>query len=83
MVRGGRMTDHEAAGVLHRLRQIPLRREGHTPLLNRIWELRHNLTAHDAAYVALAEALGVPLVTGDRRLAQASGVRCPIELVDA
>lgn len=82
-VLGGRMTQHEATGVLDRLRRIPLTRAAHTPLVDRIWELRHNLTAYDASYVALAEALGVPLVTGDRRLAQAPGVRCPVEVVDA
>lgn len=47
----------------------------------RIWELRDNLTAYDAAYVALAEALDAPLLTGDRHLARASGPRCPIELL--
>lgn len=41
----------------------------HAPLLGRIWALRENVTAYDAAYVALAEALGVPLVTRDARLA--------------
>jgi predicted nucleic acid-binding protein len=47
----------------------------------RIWELRDNLTPYDAAYVALAEALEVPLVTADQRLAQASGIDCELKLV--
>lgn len=49
----------------------------------RAYELRDNVTAYDAAYVALAEALGCPLVTADGRLAKASGVRCGVELVDS
>jgi len=51
----------------------PMRRYPHEFLLPRIWELRHNLTAYDAAYVALAEALDAPLVTRDQRLATAPG----------
>ncbi|MDQ1292623.1 MAG: hypothetical protein QG608_503 [Actinomycetota bacterium] len=47
-------------------------------LLNRIWHLRHNLTSYDAAYVALAESLDVPLVTADARLAGATGVACTV-----
>ena len=50
-------------------------------VLDRMWELRHNVSAYDAAYVALAEALECPLVTADRRLAGAPGPRCPIEIV--
>lgn len=50
-------------------------------LTTRVWELRPNLTAYDAAYVALAEALGCRLVTADARLAGATGPRCPIEIV--
>lgn len=49
-------------------------------MLPRIWELRNNLTAYDAAYVALAEALEAPLLTRDRRLAAAAGHRARIEL---
>ena len=50
-------------------------------LLPRIWELRNNLTAYDAAYVALAEALGAPLLTRDKRLSSAAGHRARIEMV--
>jgi len=60
------------------LADIPLRRAPHLPLLKRCWELRHNLTPYDASYVALAEALGVTLLTADRRLARASGIRCSV-----
>jgi predicted nucleic acid-binding protein len=50
-------------------------------LLPHVWELRNNLTAYDAVYVASAEALGAPPVTRDRRLANAAGHRATIELV--
>jgi predicted nucleic acid-binding protein len=63
------------------LADLPLRRYPHDFLLPRIWDLRNNLTAYDAAYVALAEALDAPLLTRDRRLAAAAGHRAQIELV--
>jgi predicted nucleic acid-binding protein len=46
-----------------------------------VWELRHNLTAKDAAYVALAEALQCPLVTGDARISRIPGLRCLITVL--
>jgi predicted nucleic acid-binding protein len=49
--------------------------------VRRVWELRENVTSYDAAYVALAEALEAPLLTADARLARATGVRCPVELL--
>ncbi len=58
---------------------LPIVRYGHEILLPRIWELRNNLSAYDAAYVALAELLDVPLLTCDRRLASASGHRARVE----
>jgi predicted nucleic acid-binding protein len=70
----GRLT----LGLLVRL---PIERYAHEPLLARIWALRANLTAYDAAYVALAEALGATLLTRDERLAAAPGSRATIELV--
>lgn len=48
----------------------------HAPLLGRIWELRDNLTSCDATYVALAEALGAPLATLDKKLSRAPGPTC-------
>lgn len=63
------------------LSDFPLYRHPHEHLLSRIWELRDNLSAYDAAYVALAETLLAPLVTHDRRLANAAGHRARIELV--
>ena len=63
------------------LADFPLRRYPHDFLLPRIWDLRNNLTAYDAAYVALAEALDTPLLTRDRRLAATAGHGAQIELV--
>ena len=63
------------------LQDLPLQRYPHDFLLPRIWDLRRNLTAYDAAYVALAEALDAPLLTRDRRLAAAAGHHAQVELV--
>jgi predicted nucleic acid-binding protein len=63
------------------LSDFPVRRYPHDFLLPRIWDLRDNLTAYDAAYVALAEALDAPLLTRDRRLAGAVGHHARVELV--
>ncbi len=63
------------------LADLSLARYPHDFLLPRIWDLRRNLTAYDAAYVALAELLGAPLLTRDRRLARAARQWAEIELV--
>jgi predicted nucleic acid-binding protein len=67
--------------LLADLVDLPLRRHAHDWLLPRVWELRHNFTAYDAVYVALAEALEAPLLTRDPRLAAAAGHHAKIELV--
>ena len=77
---GGALSAERARLALNRLRQTRLIRYSHTPFLGRIWELRENLTAYDAAYVALAEALKASLVTTDARLAQVPGNRATVEL---
>jgi predicted nucleic acid-binding protein len=64
-----------------RLVGLPIRRVGHRALVSRCWELRHNLTVYDAAYVALAEALETNLVTADGHLARAPGFSCPVDLL--
>lgn len=68
-----------AALALTDLVELPLRQAPHRPLLPRCWELRQNLTVYDAAYVA--ELLDALLLTADRRLASAPGLRCEIELL--
>ena len=70
-----------AASVRH-LAELDITRVAHAPLLERCWELRDNLTPYDAAYVALAEMVGAPLLTTDRRLGGASGTRCAIEVLN-
>jgi predicted nucleic acid-binding protein len=65
---------------LNLLGRLPITRYTHEPLLARVWALRDNLTAYDAAYLALAEALGATLVTRDEHLAAAPGTRAAIEL---
>ncbi len=76
----GALSPRRGAEALEDLASIMLVRYPHTSLMERIWELRENLTAYDAAYVALAEALDAPLVTMDARLAQAPGHRAAVEL---
>jgi predicted nucleic acid-binding protein len=63
------------------LADMPLRRHPHTMLLERVWDVRHTLSAYDAVYVALAELLDAPIVTCDRRLAEAHGHGAKVELV--
>jgi len=74
--------DVDAAGAaLARWARLGVLRFVVVGLLARIWELRDNLTAYDATYVALAEALTCELLTADARLAQAPGPRCSITVV--
>ncbi len=61
--------------------RLGLERVGISGLLDRVWDLRGNLSAYDATYIALAEALEIPLVTADRRLARAPGPVCTITVV--
>ncbi len=79
LVRNGDLTTRRAGAALQDLADLPLERVRHRALLDRIWRLRDNLTPYDAAYVALAEAAGAVLITGDARMASAPGIRCSIE----
>jgi predicted nucleic acid-binding protein len=78
---GGWLEPRTARRALIDLTSFKAVRHHHDPYLQRVWELRHNLTAYDALYVALAETLDVPLLTCDARLARAPLTSVTIELV--
>jgi predicted nucleic acid-binding protein len=79
--RDGELDVKDAAVALEDLRSLDLQRHAHEPLLERVWELRHNLSAYDAVYVALAEVLDTVLLTCDGRLARAPGMARRVKLV--
>ena len=70
-----------ATTALRQLADLPIIRYPHQPFLARIWGLRGDLSAYDAAYVSVAEAVGGVLVTCDKALSQATGIACDVELV--
>ncbi len=76
----GALSEHRESVALSRLHNMRLSRYSHVAFLDRIWELKDNLSAYDAAYVALAETLNAPLVTTDARLARAPGIRAEVEV---
>ncbi len=76
----GEISEDRAADVRSDFAELAVVRYPHQPLSDRVWELRHNLTAYDATFVALAETLAVPLVTCDARLATAPGHRAHVEV---
>jgi predicted nucleic acid-binding protein len=79
-----RYTSHpEASEMVGDFLDLPIERYPHTLLVPRVWELRHNFTAFDAAYVALAEALqdGIPFLTSDKRLAKAVRKHTDVEVL--
>lgn len=75
----GRLDVTAANQAIEDLRDWPGERFGHRSLLDRAWELRHDVRGWDAMYVALAEALGATLITADRRLARVKGLACRVE----
>ncbi|MGI8939276.1 MAG: type II toxin-antitoxin system VapC family toxin [Iamia sp.] len=77
----GDLDDRRFASAVTDLADLPLPRVPARPLLERMGELRRNLTAYDATYVALAEVLDAELVTADARLSRAPGVLCPIRVL--
>jgi predicted nucleic acid-binding protein len=76
----GVISAHRAEEAVRDLLDLRITRYPHQVLLPRIWQLRHNLSAYDAAYIVLAEKLKAALVTRDARLASASGHAAPVEL---
>ena len=80
-VRTGTFTEDQGWAALDTWRRLGVTRHPVPGLLARIWELRDNLSAYDASYVALAEALGCGVLTADGRLSRAPGVHCPITVV--
>jgi predicted nucleic acid-binding protein len=78
LVRARETPNARAATAVRDLVEMPIRRYPTTVLLERIWELRGAASAYDGAYIALAEALGAPVVTTDRRLAETRGHRATI-----
>jgi predicted nucleic acid-binding protein len=81
LVARGELAPDRGVVALDDYRDLGLERFPHLPLLARAWQLRDAVTAYDAQYVALAEILDVPLVTADRRLSRAPGLRCPVEVL--
>jgi len=81
LVARGEVLEGRARAALEDLSDLPAIRHPVEPLLPRIWELRDTITAYDATYVALAEALGATLITGDRKLAGAVGAALDVVLV--
>lgn len=81
LVREGALSVSRAQAAIEDLLDLRITRYPHLVLMPRIWQLRHNLSAYDAAYVVLAEKLGATLLTRDARLASATGHAATIEVV--
>lgn len=77
----GEMRPERGRLAVELLAKFPITRYSHEPLMSRIWNLRHNLTAYDAAYVALSEGLGATLLTRDASISNATGHRAEVELI--
>ncbi len=81
MARGNTVLDRAVPRALAHLAGFPIRRTPLAPLLERMWQLRDNVTAYDAAYIALAERLDTAVITCDARLASATGPTCAFDLI--
>lgn len=79
--RYGSLSDERAGVAIDALGNLEILRFEHRELLARAWELRHNLTFTDGLYIALAEQLGIPLVTLDARIAAAPHIKADVEVL--
>ena len=75
LVAGRRIGSDRSDQILTGLAALPAERYSHTPLTGRMWELRHNFTAYDATYIALAEAMNAVLYTSDQKLCKGHRAR--------
>lgn len=81
LVADQRLTPTQGWAALDTWRRLGVTRHPLPGLLERIWQLRENVSAYDAAYIALAEVLDCAVITADGRLGRAPGLRCPITVV--
>lgn len=81
LVSTGRLSTDSGWATLDTWRRLGITRYGTNGVLERVWELRDNLSAYDAGYVALAEELNCVLVTADARISRAPGISCPVTVV--
>jgi predicted nucleic acid-binding protein len=82
LIRGQKISEREADAALSNYRAFPVERQDVLPLWPRLKGLHANLSAYDAQYVALAEALHVPLITADARVKRSGVARCKVEVFD-
>ena len=81
LLMGHKLTARRADQSRQDFWDLAVTRHPHRALAERVWQLRHNLSVYDAAYVALAEVLGAPLLTADAAMRGAPSVACPVEVV--
>jgi predicted nucleic acid-binding protein len=79
---GDQISESRGLRAMRLLQNMRLTRYSHAPFVERIWELKENVTAYDASYIALSEAIEAPLITTDGKLSKAPGHQAKIELYD-